>query len=619
MGRIWRRKTETQGMTPPETMKVAVHEVICGKSIRRVADQYGIKRSTLQRYAQKQKALLNQGTGLSQEEVGMRFSPNYRNSRILDDSQEQLLADYLLRASKMNYGLAPKEAMKLAYEFANINNVKLPASWKLKQASGIEWFRLFMKRHPNLSVRTPEATSLSRATSFNKKNVNDFFENLHEVMTKFSFPPQNIYNVDESGLTTVQKPDRIIAEKGSKQVSQVTSGERGALVTICCGVNALGNSIPPFLIFPRVNFKDHMIIGAPPGTVGVANPSGWMTGENFCKYLLHFAKHSNSSTSNPVLVIFDNHESHITIEGISLAKEKGIVLVTLPPHCSHKLQPLDRTVFGPLKKYYNTSCDNWMLKNPGKPLSIYDISGLVGQAYPLSFTPTNIKSGFSVAGIWPFNRHVFSDDEFLSSYVTDREAPKEDSLSRPHIEQPALDNVTPCNSGSHLDGDTVTLETNLTPQQMSPTANDRIGLVVTPEEIRPFPKAGQRKSTGGRKKGKTLILTNTPVKKQIELEAHMRSGKSKYQKSMPKSKMCKEDTPKSIGKGKQIKKKKSKLIDEEDSEDEWFCLVCCDSYANSASKEKWIQCYECKYWAHQKCTDGTAYYLCHNCTSDDSD
>lgn len=49
-----------------------------------------------------------------------------------------------------------------------------------------------------------------------------------------------IYNLDETSTTTVQRPKKILAQKGSRQLNRVTSGERGALVTTCCIVNALG-------------------------------------------------------------------------------------------------------------------------------------------------------------------------------------------------------------------------------------------------------------------------------------------------------------------------------------------------------------------------------------------
>jgi len=87
--------------------------------------------------------------------------------------------------------------------------------------------------------------------------------------------------VDETGVQTVHSPGKVIAECGAKQVGQVTSAERGTLVTVCCTINAIDNFLPPVFIFPRVYFKNAMLNNAPPGSMGRAHPSGWMTAENF--------------------------------------------------------------------------------------------------------------------------------------------------------------------------------------------------------------------------------------------------------------------------------------------------------------------------------------------------
>ncbi|KAF2902169.1 hypothetical protein ILUMI_04014 [Ignelater luminosus] len=51
-------------------------------------------------------------------------------------------------------------------------------------------------------------------------------------------------------------------------------------------INALGNSIPPVLIFSRVHYNDFMIKGAPHGTLDVATPSGWISTEDFVNEFL---------------------------------------------------------------------------------------------------------------------------------------------------------------------------------------------------------------------------------------------------------------------------------------------------------------------------------------------
>lgn len=75
-------------------------------------------------------------------------------------------------------------------------------------------------------------------------------EDAHKLLGPF--PPERIWNLDETGLTTVQNPKKIISPKGVKQIGKATSAERGQLVTLIACINAIGNHIPTMLIFPRV-------------------------------------------------------------------------------------------------------------------------------------------------------------------------------------------------------------------------------------------------------------------------------------------------------------------------------------------------------------------------------
>ncbi|KAF2890048.1 hypothetical protein ILUMI_16125, partial [Ignelater luminosus] len=264
--------------------------------------------------------------------------------------------------------------------------------------TSIEWIYLFRQRHNNIGLQTPEATSLGRATSFNKTHVALFFKNLKEVIEKHNLTALQIYNCDETGVTNVHKPPKILAPKHQKQVGKVTSAERGALVTMCVAICANGTFVPPFFIFPRKNFKALMLTGTPTGSSGAAYPTGWMTEDNFLEFINHLVKIVHCSLENKILLILDDHESHYDIRVLTLCKENGIILLTLTPH----------------------SADEWMLNHPGTPISVYYIASVTRQTSPLAFTPTNIRKGFEKSGIYSYNSEVFQDSDFLSSYVSDR-------------------------------------------------------------------------------------------------------------------------------------------------------------------------------------------------------
>lgn len=57
----------------------------------------------------------------------------------------------------------------------------------------------------------------------------------------------------------------------------------------------------------------------------------------------------NCGRARPVILLMDNHDSHISIPLIEEARANGIVLVGFPGHTTHILQPLDVHVIGPLK------------------------------------------------------------------------------------------------------------------------------------------------------------------------------------------------------------------------------------------------------------------------------
>ena len=418
--------------------------------------------------------------------------------------------------SDMFHGLSIHRCCSLAFELATRNNIDVPLSWQINKKAGHDWWLGFKQRY-ELSVRKPEATSLGRATAFNKPVVSKFFDNLAEVMDKFKFSPSDIYNLDETGCTTVQRPLSVITQRGKKQVGAITSAERGELVTVVYTVSAIGTVVPPLFIFPRVNFKEHFTRGGPTDCIGRASRSGWMLADIFVEYLKHLVKHTKCSTDKKILLIMDNHDTHISLEAIDTAKANGIVLLTIPPHTSHRLQPLDCSVYGPFKSAYNRALDGWVRSNPGKTVSIYEIPALVNQAQMVAVTAANIVAGFRVTGISPFNSDVFPDSDFASAAPTDQ--PEEDDVLD-NDETQARNSVT-----------------DVTVAQASTSTNNESSGYVSPCDIQPFPKAVRRKNTKGRKKGSTKILTSTPELNQLQAVGNTKKRK-KSTKIETSSKRC---------------------------------------------------------------------------------
>ena len=71
-----------------------------------------------------------------------------------------------------------------------------------------------MARNPDISIRNPEPTSLARANGF---NIDAFYKLYKEQLLTNNFTPDRIFNVDETGLTVVHKPGRILAKKGENR------------------------------------------------------------------------------------------------------------------------------------------------------------------------------------------------------------------------------------------------------------------------------------------------------------------------------------------------------------------------------------------------------------------
>lgn len=210
---VYKRKT-SKGNWTVATLKEAI-TCIQNKnlSIRNAAKTYNIPYSTLQERLKK--------NNLESFVLG--------RPSVFTVNQESEMVKHVINLSNLFYRLTPIQLRAATFEFAKNNNIQNNFNVNLNLA-GVDWFYNFIRRNPTVTIRNPEAISMNRISAFNEIKVSRFFQNLEEVMEKYTFYPTRIFNMDETGITTVQDPGNIIAAKDQKCVGSVTSWERGKII-----------------------------------------------------------------------------------------------------------------------------------------------------------------------------------------------------------------------------------------------------------------------------------------------------------------------------------------------------------------------------------------------------
>jgi hypothetical protein len=328
-------KKRSKPKFPEEDTGKAVKAVMSTEmKLREVAAVFGLNTSTL--YYRVQKAIKNQEVG--NVELKPQFSSKYKFRYIFSSEEEDMLCNYIVTCSKLNYGLTYKQIRKLAFDFAKNLGRAIPKNSDDQEMAGIDWMKGLMNIHKNLSVRKLGNTNMNCCMASNKENVDEFCVNYQRALTTHSFTSDRILNVDETGVSTVVQSLNVVAATGVKPVGQAASAERGTLITMCAIVSASGNTIPPVFIFPRAGMHDTLMKVAPVGSLGLNNPeSGWMISPLFVKVLEHIQKHIHCAKEDPILLLLGNHDSHCKLDTVLFAREHGITMVTFPPHCTHRL------------------------------------------------------------------------------------------------------------------------------------------------------------------------------------------------------------------------------------------------------------------------------------------
>ncbi len=570
-------------------MDAAVKAVQDGLSVKSAAANNNIPRKTLADYLKR----------------GAPQKLNTGPKLVFTSKQELELVGRITRLQKIGFPLTRDDIRRLAYDLSillKISNRFGQTSVSSKRA-GPDWFRSFMKRHPTLSYRTSETMSYGRGAGLNRTVVASFYELLSETVQKEMLGPQNIFNMDESGLQLTTRAGQVIAEKGSKRIPQLASGEKGKTVSYIACCSATGVFLPPYVIFKGVRAKEEFSDGLPPGSEYTMTDSGYAQAKTFSDFINFFLKHKPAGKT---LLILDGHSSHVDLNGFVNAENAGVMLMLLPAHTSHELQPLDKSVFKAIKQCYYTQARAWHAQNPGRCLSKISFSDVFTPAWNKGASRENAVAGFRAIGIYPLNPNSISDSAFAPSDVSDRpltvpsmtpivsdcvppvipQLPSDSSLSNPALVLPDDKDHEPSTSVEGLPSQVETpskLQSSLMESSFS-------SLTETPKIVR---KITTRPSIN--KKAILLSLENMPKPKALKTKLPKADKKTKMNPVCLKPNVT---SKKNQGKKRQAKNTNAAQVDTEP------CANCGRLYDDPDFREFfWVQCLICKLWYHEICDD----------------
>ncbi|KAJ6436142.1 Arginine--tRNA ligase, cytoplasmic-like protein [Purpureocillium lavendulum] len=310
----------------------------------------------------------------------------------------------------MGIGSAGREPPKLNFA-QDIAKIEVGKNWpysfvrRNRDKLGCTWF-------DGLDMARRKADSASR--------YKDYFELIRAKIEKYDILPCNTYNVDEKGflLGVINRTKRVFSlnvKKQGKLLGAAQDGNRSWITFLACICQDM-TSLPPFLIYQGKpgQVQDSWLSEFEPehqSAFFTTSETGWTNHELGKEWLIgvfdRFTKAKARNGRDYRLLITDGHSSHVNMDFLEWCDQHRIIVAVFPPHSTHRLQPLDVSLFSPLSTAYTKQLIQWTAKTQGLiSLSKREFWTLFWNAFEASFSPENIASGWERTGLLPLDPEV---------------------------------------------------------------------------------------------------------------------------------------------------------------------------------------------------------------------
>lgn len=391
------RRYGTKTRYTEEQLNNILEELRTGKiGQREASNKYGIPRNTLR----------NKLFGKHQKNVG--------RPQVFTSEEEEIFVSHIAHVSDLGFPISLFDVRCIAKGYLD-SKKKIVHQFK-NNMPGWEWGKLFLSRHKYV-LKDKFAKNIARKRAqVNEAMVTEYFENLKSEIKNSEgeiVKPCNIYNMDETGFHDNPAKQKLLFRRLCRHPERVQNSTKSCITTVFCG-NALGEFIPPYIIFKGKQVWSDWLYEAPPGTKMNVSPSGWIDHGVFDDWFKnHFLQYANKNEGKKILLC-DNLSAHISLETLKLCQQHNIAFICLIPNSTHLLQPLDVSYFASLKSTWRKVLLEWRQTKDGKrcvalPKAVFSqlLKKTILQGE--STASQNLSKGFSSTGIYPFNpQHVLN-------------------------------------------------------------------------------------------------------------------------------------------------------------------------------------------------------------------
>lgn len=329
--------------------------------------------------------------------------------QLLTPREEQAIVDFVLRADRNGYPARVKDLRQYAAVILQGRSSAAeqddPVKMSMRSVTpGKDWPQAFCKRHPELRVARLRALDWRRHEKNIYPKIVNWFDLMRVQLGEDGILPENVYNMDETGvLLSVLASSKYLVSSEMQKTHRGAGSQRTLITAVEC-ISADGRSLPPLIIFPGVDLRSNWVCHEALGWRFACSKKGYMNSAINLEWMQTVFEPSTRERANryPRILISDGFDTHESLEVLTFCFEHNIILCRLPSHTSHKLRPCDVGVFSPLKTAYRERVEH-LQRRGANTVNKEHFVLLYRQAREAALTARNIRSGWSKAGLFPFN------------------------------------------------------------------------------------------------------------------------------------------------------------------------------------------------------------------------